>query len=209
MAVARQWNRNWVLMTEEEVWNTADVNDLWILDKLILSKRLGYTCGPTGTSVPAPGMYIVRPCVNAFGLGLETQLVHIENTTDHLPVGHFWCEVFYGRHLSIDYHRGLQVLCVEGFKDDNTFTHWNRWIRTKDYVTRPDIILPFLQKYKWVNCEFIGDKLIEIHFRPNLDFTKDRTEFIPVWEGDETTPPVGYEYINYPDVHGRIGAFVK
>jgi hypothetical protein len=196
-------------MTEEEVWNTADPRDLWILDKLVLSKRLGYTCGPTGTDVPTPNYYIVRPCVNAFGLGLGTQRVYIESSTDHLPPGHFWCEIFYGRHLSVDYHYGLQVLCVEGFKDTDTFTHWNKWIRTKDYVNRPSIIMPFLKKYEWVNCEYIGDKLIEIHFRNNPDFTENRQEFIPVWEGEETTPPEGYEYIDYPDVHGRIGAFIK
>jgi hypothetical protein len=196
-------------MTEEEVWNTADPRDLWILDKLVLSKRLGYVCGPTGTNVPTPNYYIVRPCVNAFGLGLGTQRVYIESSTDHLPPGHFWCEVFYGRHLSVDYHHGLQVLCVEGFKNTDTFTHWNKWVRTKDYVNRPSIIMPFLKKYEWVNCEYIGDKLIEIHFRNNSDFTENRQEFIPVWEGEETTPPEGYEYIDYPDVHGRIGAFIK
>jgi hypothetical protein len=69
--------------------------------------------------------------------------------------------------------------------------------------------MPFLKKYEWVNCEYIGDKLIEIHFRNNSDFTENRQEFIPVWEGEETTPPEGYEYIDYPDVHGRIGAFIK
>jgi hypothetical protein len=196
-------------MTEEEVWNTADPRDLWILDKLVLSKRLGYVCGPTGTNVPTPNYYIVRPCVNAFGLGLGTQRVYIESSTDHLPPGHFWCEVFYGRHLSVDYHYGLQVLCVEGFKDTDTFTHWNKWIRTKDYVDRPSIIMPFLQRYEWVNCEYIGDKLIEIHFRNNPDFTQTRQEFIPVWQGQGTAPPDGYEYIDYPDIHGRIGAFVK
>jgi hypothetical protein len=196
-------------MTEEEVWNTADPSDLWILDKLLLSKRLGYVCGPTGTNVPIPNYYIVRPCVNAFGLGLGTQRVYIESSTDHLPPGYFWCEVFYGRHLSVDYHYGLQVLCVEGFKDTDTFTHWKKWVRTNDYVDRPSIIMPFLQRYEWVNCEYIGDKLIETHFRNNPDFTENRQEFIPVWEGEETTPPEGYEYIDYPDIHGRIGAFVK
>jgi hypothetical protein len=197
------------MMTEEEVWNTADPRDLWILDKLLLSKRLGYVCGPTGTSVPTPGYYIVRPCVNAFGLGLGTRRVYIESCTDHLPLGHFWCEVFHGRHLSVDYHRGLQVLCVEGFKDIDTFTQWKKWVRTNDYVDRPSIIMPFLQRYEWVNCEYIGDKLIEIHLRNNPDFIENRQEFIPVWSGEEIVPPDGYEYIDYPDIHGRIGAFVK
>ena len=34
-------------------------------------------------------------------------------------------------------------------------------------------------------------------------------EFIPVWEGEDITPPTGFTYREYPDVHGRIGAFVR
>jgi hypothetical protein len=101
------------------------------------------------------------------------------------------------------------VLCVEGSKSADTFTHWNRWQRTKDYVNRPSLLMSFLQKYEWVNCEFIGDKLIEVHLRRNVDFDNNIDEFIPVWEGESTSPPEGYQYIDYPDVHGRIGAFVK
>lgn len=196
-------------MTEEDVWNTISPDDLWVLDKLILSRKLGYSCGPTGTSVPKSGYYVVRPCINAFGLGLETQKLYLENTTDHLPPGHFWCEWFTGRHLSVDYHRDMQVLCVEGFKSDYTFTHWKEWRRTTDFVRRHDLIRPFMKKYEWINCEFIGNKLIEVHFRHNEDFANSIHEFIPVWAGESTTPPPGYTYREYPDVHGRIGAFVK
>lgn len=194
---------------EELAWKTVDPDDMWVFDKLILSTKLGYKCGPVGVPVDEPGTYIVRPAVNALGLGLGTQTVYIESSTDHLPPGHFWCEMFAGRHLSVDYHHGLQVLCVEGFKDNDTFTHWNKWKRTKDYVNRPDILRPFMKKYEWVNCEFIGGKLIEVHLRRNVDFDNNINEFIPVWEGESTTPPKGYKYIGYPDIHGRIGAFVK
>jgi hypothetical protein len=194
---------------EELAWKTVDPNDMWVFDKLILSTKLGYNCGPVGVSVDKPGKYIVRPAVNALGLGLGASIEYIKDSTDHLTPGHFWCEIFHGRHLSVDYHRGLQVLCVEGSKSADTFTHWNRWRRTKDYVNRPSLLMPLLQKYEWVNCEFIGDKLIEVHLRRNVDFDNNIDEFIPVWEGESTTPPSGYEYIDYPDIHGRIGAFVK
>jgi len=30
-----------------------------------------------------------------------------------------------------------------------------------------------------------------------------------VWEGESTVPPKGYSYKHYPDIHGRIGAFIK
>ena len=53
------------------------------------------------------------------------------------------------------------------------------------------------------------DKLIEVHLRHNEDFSDNITEFIPVWKGQDTTPLEGYTYRDYPDVHGRIGAFIK
>jgi hypothetical protein len=194
---------------EDLVWKTADPNDLWVMDKLILSRKLGYNCGPVGLDVPTPGYYIVRPCVNMLGLGLGAQKVWLDCETMHLPLGYFWCEWFEGRHLSVDYHRGLQTLCVEGIKPENTFSKWSEWRRTKDYVNRPSLIMPFLQRYEWVNCEFIGGKLIEVHFRHNEDFEGGIDHFIPVWEGESTVPPEGYTYKKYPDVHGRIGAFIK
>lgn len=196
-------------MTEEEVWQIIDPDDMWVLDKLILSKKLRYKCGPTGTDVLISGHYIVRPCVNAFGLGLDTQITYIKDSTDHLPPGHFWCEVFEGRHLSVDYHNGTQVLCVEGFKDTSTFTRWREWKRTDDVIPLPNILLSFVNKYEFINCEFIGDKLIEVHFRQNLDFVNNIDHFIPVWKGETIDPPTGYQYREYPDVHGRIGAYVK
>jgi hypothetical protein len=194
---------------EDTVWQTIDPDDIWALDKLILSRKLGYNCGPVGLDVPKPGYYIVRPCVNMMGLGLGAQRIYLEESTVRLPVGHFWCEWFAGRHLSIDYCRGKQVLAVEGFKDPDTFTHWKIWQRVDDVVPLPDIVKQFVNKYEYINCEFIGDRLIEVHFRRNEDFNANVNVFIPVWEGQSTVPPRGYTYRDYPDIHGRIGAFVK
>lgn len=194
---------------EEQVWQDVNPNDMWVLDKLILSRKLGYRCGPTGTPVPYPDHYIVRPCINPCGLGLGAQILFIDYSTDDLPPGHFWCEIFKGRHLSVDYHKGLQVLCVEGFKHEDTLTRWDRWERVSDYVTRPKLLLPIMKKYEWVNCEFIGGKLIEAHLRKNVDFPEGRQEYIPVWDGMNEMPPKGYEYIEDPELHGRIGAWVK
>ena len=193
---------------EDRVWKTIDPNHMWVLDKLILSKKLGYKCGPTGIDVPNPGWYIVRPCVNAMGLGLGAEKVWLEEETMHLPLGYFWCEWFEGRHLSVDYHYGLPKLCVEGFKDESTFTQWDRWIKTDDFVHFPEVLNEFIST-PWINCEFIGGKLIEVHFRHNMDFEGDIEEFIPVWEGQNIIPPQGYTYREYPEVHGRIGAFVR
>lgn len=199
---------------EEDVWATIDPDDMWIMDKLILSKKMGYNCGPVGTPVPERGWYIVRPCVNALGLGLGTEKVFIEDSTDWLPTGHFWCEIFEGRHLSIDYHYGLPDLVVEGFRSPTSYTKWDKWVKVDDTPFHfPDILDSIIEK-PWVNCEFIGNKLIEVHFRRNADFQWDNKEFIPVWDepnlGDHLERQyAGYRYVEYPEIHGRIGAFIK
>jgi hypothetical protein len=143
------------------------------------------------------------------GLGLGAQKLWIEKQTIDLPLGYFWCEWFEGRHYSVDYKFGNQVLCVEGFKSENTFTKWDKWLKIHKHIPAPDIILNTFINKEHLNCEYIGDKLIEVHLRQNTDFDDQITEFIPVWEGQDTTPPVGYTFKDYPDIHGRIGAFVK
>ena len=194
---------------EDQVWQNIDPDDIWVLDKLILSRKLGYNCGPVGLDVAYPGYYIVRPCVNMLGLGLGAQKVWIDKDTCNLPVGYFWCEWFDGFHNSVDYYNGKQMLCVQGNKPDNTFSKWKEWIRhTKQFIF-PPIIGNLVHRHPWINCEFIGDKLIEVHLRRNEDFNGNINHFIPVWEGEDTIPPLGYTYKEYPDVHGRIGAFVK
>lgn len=194
---------------EEIVWKNIKPEHIWVLDKLILSRKMYYKCGPVGLDVPVPGYYIVRPCVNLMGLGLGAQKVYLEKSTNHLPLGYFWCEWFEGRHLSIDYHLGKQILAVEGYKPDNTFTKWDHWVKVSDRLKFPDILTEFIDQYDWINCEFIGKRLIEVHFRHNEDFDGGISHFIPVWTGEETNPPAGYTYREYPDVHGRIGAFIK
>lgn len=194
---------------EDTVWKTIDPDDIWVLDKLILSRKMKYNSGPVGINVPHPGYYIVRPCVNMLGLGLGAQRVYIEKTTDHLPVGHFWCEWFDGKHLSVDYIWGQQALAVEGIKSLGTFTHWESWQRVDDIVPLPDILDELSTRHEYINCEYIGNKLIKVHLRRNQDFDGNIGTFIPVWQGQSTTPPMGYSYREYPDIHGRIGAFVK
>lgn len=195
--------------SEELVWKNTSFEKLWVLDKLLLSRALGYKCGPIGIDVTRPGHYIVRPCVNALGLGLGAEKVWLENSTDHLPYGYFWCEWFEGRHFSIDYAFGVQQFCVEGFKSENTFIHWDRWIKIEEQIELSEILLKHFQNEETLNVEYIGGKIIEVHLRQNEDFSNGISEFIPVWEGQDTTPPPGFSYKNYPDVHGRIGAFIR
>ena len=77
---------------EDLYWKNPKTDDLWALDKLILSKKLGYNCGPAGIEVPKAGDYIVRPVLNVFGLGMGAKKMHLKKDTSHSPIGSFWCQ---------------------------------------------------------------------------------------------------------------------
>jgi hypothetical protein len=190
--------------SEPLAWQTTKLEDLWVLDKLILSRHLGYACGPVGVNVPRPAHYIVRPCVNALGMGLATSKVFIKDNSDHLPVGSFWCEIFHGRHLSVDFNYGKQVLCTQGIREsDDPYWRWTKWVRTDDVVKLPDFIQAIANKYEWFNVEYIGDKSIEVHFRANPDFWiagfENIQEVIPIWHDQVIEPREGYTIVDDPD----------
>lgn len=189
-----------------QIWHKIDLEDRWVYDKLILSSMAGHVCGPAGTPVPTPGMYIVRPITNVMGMGIQAKLHELEWDTEHLMPGTFWCEYFEGRHLSVDYIHGEQTLCVEGIKDDGEMQKFRKWKKVLDNVPLPAILEPLKKKYPFINCEFIGGKLIEAHLRHNPDFEEDVEELIVVWEGESTIPPEGMEFVEKRD-YNRSGFF--
>lgn len=65
----RMYNIKENFLDDDETWLRCHIDDLWIFDKLIVSKKLGYVCGPHGVNVPQNGKYIVRPCVNLMSMG--------------------------------------------------------------------------------------------------------------------------------------------
>jgi hypothetical protein len=171
------------LISDCDVIDLIKLDDLWIIDKFILSKKLGYHCGPAGVIPPKPDNYIVRPCVNIRMMAAGAKFTYIDNQ-DIIPDGYFWCEIFQGRHLSFDYNYGKQVLAVEGFRDDpnrlDRFSHWNK---ITDVFILPDLIQRIANNYEWLNVETIGDKIIEVHFRYNDDFSNhDADTIIPIWK---------------------------
>ena len=197
-------------MYDHDVWELHNSEDLWVYDKLLLSRALQYSCGPVGMDVPRPGYYIVRPVLNILGLGLGTSVEYIEDSTDHLPPGYFWCERFFGNHYSIDYYKGTPTLSVRGVLQNNSFQRWERWTLDDVYYHLPSFLLDIAQRHDWMCCEWIGGNLIEVHLRRNPDFAEGYTEYIPVWQGEDCTPPTGYRYIQDPEpLILRIGAFVK
>lgn len=169
---------------DKDFWHTTDPDDLWLFDKLILARKLGYVCGPAGVPPPKSATYIVRPCVNYRMMSRGAQFMQLsESDHDQVPDGYFWCEVFTGRHLSFDYHFGIQTLAVEGFRDDaNRLDRFSKWTKIEEHFVLPEIIAQVAQRYEWLNVEVIGDKVIEVHLRYNDDFaTHNATTIVPVW----------------------------
>lgn len=195
---------------EDTAWKNADVNDLWIFDKLIVARKMGYVCGPIGVDTPLADNYIIRPCVNILGMSRNAEFVWIEKDTTHLPSGFFWCEIFRGRHLSIDYKNGQQVLAVEGFRNSNDpLWKFSKWQKVKDNISIPQIFTHLTNKYEYINIEYIDGNPIEIHLRPNHDFIHGNTVAYPVWDSDNYEPPEeGLEFWNSPD-YKRKGFWIN
>lgn len=191
-----------------DVFDSIALDDLWCVDKLILSKKLGYTCGPAGISPPVPAQYIVRPIINLKMMGIGATIRYLDSDT--IPDGYFWCELFSGRHLSFDYHWGKQTLAVEGFRTDPLrLDRFVRWIKIEEYFKLPDILQTIANKYPWFNAEVIGNKVIEVHFRYNDDFANhNANEIIPVWSGQDTLPPPGWDWYSSP-AQDRLGFWIK
>lgn len=164
-----------------DVFDNITPDDLWCADKVILSKKLGYMCGPAGIPPPQPGMYIVRPIMNLKSMCVGTTIQYLDS--DSIPDGYFWCEIFTGRHLSFDYNWGKQTLAVEGFRNDEArLDRFSSWSKVEDTFILPDVLQVVANKYEWFNVEVIGTKVIEVHFRYNDDFANhSATTIVPVW----------------------------
>lgn len=179
-------------MNDCDVWKFIRDEDLWIYDKLVLAKRLGYLCGPAGVAPDQSNTYIVRPISNYRMMGRGSSFMHIESQQDIIPDGYFWCEVFTGRHLTFDYHFGTQTLAVEGFKNGNRTDRFVSWKKVTDIFELPDLLKPIAEKYEWMNIEVIDNKIVEVHLRCNDDFLgHDSDEIFPIWKEDFFSSPCG------------------
>jgi hypothetical protein len=180
---------------DTDIFDSIGTDDLWCVDKLILSKKLGYTCGPAGIP-PVPGKYIVRPIVNLKMMSVGATIQYLDS--DSIPDGYFWCEIFTGRHLSFDYHWGKQTLAVEGFRTDPTrLDRFSHWTRINDIFTLPEVLQTVADRYEWFNVEVIGNRVIEVHFRYNDDFANHTaTTIVPVWQ-DEFYPSLAGDRLGF------------
>jgi len=179
-----------------EEWNQINPKDIWAYNKLSLSRILEYNCGPAGTTVPKSDFYIVRPCINLMGMGRFARKEWIEDKTEHFHPSEFWCEIFQGPHLSVDYHEKKSNLVVLGEKNaDDPYYKWRKWSKIEVEVDFPSILNDLVGNYEWINCEFIGNKLIEVQFRQNPDFRYNNSVAIPVWDEKINKNIKDYRYI--------------
>jgi hypothetical protein len=199
------------LLDGNDEWKNIHTSDLWIYNKLFLSRVLGYTCGPVGTTVPKPDFYIVRPSFNLLGMGRFARKEWIEKYTDHIHPAEFWSEIFMGEHLSVDFKNQKSELVVLGTKDDkDPYYKWKKWEKIDKKVEFPEILQNLKGNYEYINCEFIGNKLIEVHFRQNPDFRHNNTTAIPIWNENDLDlyDLKKYNFIKDSD-YKRIGFLIK
>jgi hypothetical protein len=181
-------------------WKSIHEEDLWVYNKLILNTRLRHLCGPTGVPVPYSGNYIVRPSINLLGMGRFSRIEWIDKDTDHFHPAEFWCEMFNGPHLSVDFYNKTSQLVVLGERDsEDPLYKWKKWSKIDHKVQFPEILNTLKGDYEWINCEFIGNKLIEVHFRRNPDFRYGNTVAIPVWRNDRPQKMDGLTFIDDKD----------
>jgi hypothetical protein len=189
-------------------WNSIHRNDTWVYNKLLLNQSLGHLCGLTGCPVPYSEYYIVRPCINLLGMGRFSRIEWIDKDTEHFHPSEFWCEIFEGPHLSVDFHHQKSELVVLGERDDNEPLYkWKRWTKIDQEVEYPEILKNLKGDYDWINCEFIGNRLIEVHFRRNPDFRYGNSIAIPVWKGDRPQKVDNFTFIEDKD-YLRRGFFI-
>lgn len=181
--------------------------DRHLYNKLALSRILGYTCG-TG-HIPYSGMWIVRPVINLEGMGLDATIQHYEAGAS-IPQGMFYCEVFTGRHITIDYvlENGVwkQTDTFEGFNTPDNLIQFSRWTRV-DFPYHLPLLLRSVEA-KHINIETIGGNIIEVHLRGNPDPVM-YDDFWPIWSEGQQRPMDGYVRIADKEDHiGRLGFYV-
>ena len=193
----------------DEEWNQIHPSDLWVYNKLFLSRVLGYTCGPAGTTVPKPDFYIVRPSFNLFGMSRFARHEWIEKRTDDMHPSEFWCEIFEGEHLSVDFYKEQQNLVILGTRNqEDPIYKWQKWEKVDRTIEFPDALKNLKGNYDWINCEFIDGHLIEVQFRRNPNFRYGNSVAIPVWNEKLEENLEEYRFIE-DESYERKGFYVK
>lgn len=195
-------------MDDHEAYRLYSSDTKWY-NKLYVAQMCGYRVG-RGV-IPSTGTYIIRPMINLDGGGVGAtirQCYQGERIDDTL----FWSEVFTGRHITIDY---TYVGCVwvqghtfEGFNQPHDLIHFSHWKRVDYPFALPSFLTNDLHYTDQLNIEIIGDRLIEVHLRHNLD-PVEHDVFYPIWTPDQSPPQGNWTRIPDTQQHvDRLGFYV-
>jgi hypothetical protein len=190
-------------------------------NKLWLSEKLGYNCGPASINPEKSGWYIVRPIMNLSGMGIGARKVWI-GKGDHSKVspGYFWCEWFDGCQYSVSYKFQdgfwIPISSYSAERDEENLYRFKKWERSDWAAVLPNWF-DKLQGVGIINVEFIANQIIEVHLRNTPD--PDYDILIPIWEDEkekiDILAEMGYSYIEDPDdaegflKNPRLGFMVK
>jgi len=213
--------------TDVQAWDVYPHHRKWC-NKLWLSEKLGYKCGPGGIKVLLAEDYVVRPIINLQGMGVGAETIYLDpyDKRDKVPPGHFWCQKFKGRHFSCDfeweeewevplrtprYTKGWRQLnCWEGIKEtgDERLWRWSKWVKRNRFIKLPEWF-DELKDVKNINVECIDDNIIEVHLRTGMDHRDKYKELIVYWKDSgyykKTYSNHGYEWIeSYEDAEGLL-----
>lgn len=189
-------------------------------NKLWLSEKLNYECGPCGVSPKKSDFYIIRPIYNLIGMSLGARKIWIEKDDyKKTPAGYFWCEWFDGSQYSVTYEHDVcwkPISCWKGYRNIKNLTRFEKWEKV-DYYPELPIFFNELSDVGRINVEFIDNNIIEVHLRTSPD--PEYNEIIPIWKDSEKELDnylkLGYSWINsFDDADGfldnpRIGFAVK
>ena len=180
----------------------SPLRDRWVFNKLTISERMGYRCGPAGSPITVAGKYCYRPIYNCAGNGLGGVLEWTaETTTDPddgetiiggitqppFAAGYFWCEWFDGDQLWTDFTNDAPVL--ECYETSRTTRRIDYAYRTSNFAISVPSQLANLSTHLLI--ESIGGNIIEAAPRHMTDVVGRDVGATSYMEKYRVKPPWG------------------
>ena len=168
-------NDGTILTDDFDAWKVYPKLRHWY-DKLWLSMKLGYSCGPCGLPIPKEGHYVIRPIYNLRGMGLAAEYRFCERGWRGGAPGLFWCEAFTGAKLSLDLmpapHEGWFIKRAYQAHGGGLGVPW-RWERKNKLCGETyydgSALKELHAAHIPINIETVGGNIVEVHLRHSPD----------------------------------------
>jgi len=168
-------------LNEYQLYHMLPIEDRWIFNKLTVAERMGYVCGPVGTTPDTRGKYIVRPIMSISGMGNGgfflrdttqpgTAGIDKDQTPNANP-GYFWVEEFTGHHNWTSYINDVPMYGTVGIRNGNDIKFTDDTNLTES-IPLPDI---FKGISRYMMLEHIGGNVIEISPRHTSGYARQET----------------------------------